>query len=73
MIATQTFRLAAYELACSARLCDNGLFEPVLVIRSHTWPNRPRTIAMRRGNHVTAEEAIAAAHEQGVEWVAHFG
>ena len=73
MIATQTFRVANYELTCSARPTDNGRFEPELVISKQTWPSRPRTIDVRRGAHVTAEVAIEAARAQGVEWIANFG
>jgi hypothetical protein len=73
MSPTRTVRLANYELSCSVRACDNGCFEPVLVISKNTWPSRPRTIAIRRGAHRTAEVAMEAAHAQGVEWIANFG
>jgi hypothetical protein len=73
MIETQTFRLRDYELACSAQPSDNGRFEPALVISKQVWPSRPRTIAVRRGAHPTAEVAIQSAHAQGIEWVNNFG
>lgn len=73
MIETQTFRLNDYELTCSAHATDNGRFEPVLVISKSAWPSRPRTIAVQRGAHPSAELAIAAAHAQGIEWVRNYG
>ena len=73
MIETQIYRLKDYELTCSARASDNGCFEPALVIARHIWPSRPRTIAVRRGAHPTAEVAIESARAQGVEWVTNFG
>ena len=73
MMDTQTYRLGEYELTCSARASDDGRFEPALIISKHTWPSRPRTIAVRRGAHLTAEVAIESARAQGVEWIANFG
>jgi len=73
MIATQTFRVKEYTLTCSAKACDNGRFEPALVISKDVWPSRPRTIAVRRGGHLSAEVAIESARAQGVEWVTNFG
>lgn len=73
MTATQHFRVKDYELTCSARVSDNGTFEPVLVIAKQAWPSRPRSIAVNRGAHPTAEVAIESARAQGVEWVANFG
>ncbi len=73
MIETQTFRLKDYELTCSAQASDNGEFEPALVITRNTWPSRPRTIAVRRGAHPTAEVAIESARAQGIQWVTDFG
>lgn len=73
MIATQTFRLEHYELTCSAQACDNGTFQPALVISKNVWPSRPRTIAVRRDRHPTADVAIESAHAQGLEWVRNFG
>ncbi len=70
---TQTFRIKDYELTCSAQACDNGRFEPALVISRQVWPSRPRTIAVRRGAHPTPEIAIESARAQGVEWIANFG
>jgi hypothetical protein len=73
MIATQVFRCKDYELACSAEAGGLGRFEPALVISSNIWPSRPRTIAVRRGAHSTADGAIESAHAQGIEWVTNFG
>jgi len=73
MIASQTFRVQKYTLTCSALATDNGRFEPELVISKDVWPSRPRTIAVRRGAHLSAELAIESAHAQGLEWVANFG
>ena len=73
MSETRTFRLGDYELTCSARASENGRFEPMLVVAKHIWPSRPRTIAVRRGAHPSAEVAIESARAQGIEWVANFG
>lgn len=73
MTATQTFLLKDYKLTCGAEVRDNGQFEPSLVITRQAWPSRPRTIAMQRGVHPTEEIAIAAAHAQGLEWIANYG
>jgi hypothetical protein len=73
MMETQVFRFKEYDLKCSAQASDNGRFEPVLIISKHTWPSRPRTIAVRRGAHPTADAAIKSARDQGVEWVTNFG
>lgn len=73
MIEVETFRFEQYELACSARVSDNGHFEPLLIITKRVWPTRPRTIAVRRGGHPSVEGAIAAARAQGIEWVANYG
>ena len=73
MIATRRFRVQNYTLTCSAQATDNGRFEPALVISRGVWPSRPRTIAVRRGAHLSPELAIESAHAQGVEWVTNFG
>ena len=73
MIATQTFHLTHSDLMCSAQACDNGMFRPALVVSKNIWPSRPRTIAVRRDRHSTADVAIASAHAQGLEWVRDFG
>jgi hypothetical protein len=73
MIETQTFRLKDYEMTCSALATDKGLFEPMLTVSRQIWPSRPRTIAVRRGAHPSAEVAIESARAQGVEWVTNFG
>jgi hypothetical protein len=73
MIATQAFRHKDYELTCGARAIDNGRFEPTLIVAKQAWPRRPRTIAVHRGQHLTPDVAIQAAHAQGLEWVNNFG
>lgn len=73
MIETRTFQFKNYELTCSARASDRGRFEPALVISKQIWPSRPRTIAVRRGAHPSAEVAIESARAQGIEWVSNFG
>ena len=72
-IGTQTFHLKHYDLTCSAQACDDGLYQPCVVIASNVWPSRPRTIAVRRDRHPTIEIAIESAHEQGLEWIRNFG
>ena len=73
MIGTEVFRLGDYELNCSAKACDDGHFEPALVISRHVWPSRPQRIVLRQGTHPTAELAIESAHAQGVECLARLG
>ncbi len=73
MIATQIFRVKDYDLACSAKVSDSGKFEPALIISKNGWPSRPRTIDVRRGGYLTAEDAIESARVQGIEWVANYG
>jgi hypothetical protein len=73
MSTTQVFHLRDYELICSAHVLDNGKFQPALVLSRTSWPRRPKTIAMRREAFVTEALAIAAAHEQGLEWVTNYG
>lgn len=73
MIPTRTYRLEHYALTCSAEPCDNGMFQPALVITKNSWPSRPRTIAVTRDRYATAEIAIESAHAQGLEWIRNFG
>jgi hypothetical protein len=73
MSETQIFRHQNYELACSAQVNDRGKFEPALVISKHTWPSRPRIIAVQRGSYPTADVAIESARAQGIEWVMNYG
>ncbi len=73
MADSQTFTHQNYELVCSARPVDSGMFAPGLVITKQIWPTRPREIAVQRGPHATPQLAIAAAHAQGIEWVLHYG
>ncbi len=73
MSATRIFHVKDYELSCSAAASAKGGFEPALVICRQAWPKRPRTIAVERGTHASAESAIESAHAQGIEWVANYG
>ncbi|MEP7295287.1 MAG: hypothetical protein ABI702_03800 [Burkholderiales bacterium] len=73
MAATQTFRHLDYELVCSAKAIDSGRFAPVLIVSKQVWPTRPREIAVQRGEHMTEQTAIDAAHAQGIEWVTNYG
>jgi len=73
MAATQTFRHLDYELVCSAKAIDSGRFAPVLIVSKQVWPTRPREIAVQRGEHVSEQTAIDAAHAQGIEWVTNYG
>ena len=73
MDATRTFRHQQYELLCSARAIDTGRFIASLVVCKDVWPTRPRVIAMPRGDFLTEEAAIDAAHNQGIEWVLNYG
>jgi hypothetical protein len=73
MIATQTFHLKHYDLTCSAQACDNGMFQPALMVSKNIWPSRPRTIAVRRDRHLTADIAIESARAQGLDWVRDYG
>ena len=67
------FQHQGYELRCGARALDSGSFMPTLVVSKHLWPSRPRTIAMNGEAHPNVEQAIAAAHVQGLAWVRDFG
>jgi hypothetical protein len=69
----QTFRHTNYALQCSAKALDNGWFAPVLVVTKQVWPSRPRTIAVSCGDCLSEENAIEAAHAQGIEWIQNYG
>ncbi|MDD0840784.1 hypothetical protein PSQ40_19565 [Curvibacter sp. HBC61] len=71
--ATTIYQHENYELRCSAKALDSGEFVPLLVITKQVWPTRSRDIAVRRGDYTSAEAAIAAAHAQGLEWIANYG
>ncbi|MDE1947099.1 MAG: hypothetical protein KGL43_14270 [Burkholderiales bacterium] len=73
MMATQVFKHHEYDMQCGAQAVDGGKFQPTLVISKNVWPTRPRTIAVRRGNFLTQEVAIASAQAQGLEWIAEYG
>ncbi|MDE2371097.1 MAG: hypothetical protein KGN16_19160 [Burkholderiales bacterium] len=62
-----------FEFLCTADPADRGQFVPGLVVTRRVWPTRPRVIAVQRGHHLTEEAAIAAAIDQGVEWVRNYG
>jgi hypothetical protein len=70
---TRTFHFEGYELTCGAQACDDGTFQPALVISKDVWPSRPRTIALQRDRLESAEAAIDSARTQGLEWIANFG
>jgi len=70
---TRIFRHQDYELACTAEVTDDGRFKPALIVSRQVWPSRPRTIALERGAHDSADHAIEAAHAQGLEWIRNFG
>ena len=73
MAATKTFRHQDYDLICTAKPVESGKFAPALTISKQVWPSRPREIAVERGVHLTEDTAIEAAHQQGIEWVLHYG
>ena len=73
MDANKIFRHQNYELTCSAKPVDGGKFAPMLVVSKQVWPTRPREIAVMRGEHLTEETAIQAAHTQGIEWIDNYG
>lgn len=73
MDTTKTFRHHGYDLLCCAKVVDSGKFVPELIVCKQVWPTRPRVIAVQRGNHLTEETAIDAAHTQGVAWVQNYG
>jgi hypothetical protein len=73
MDATRTFHHQGYELLCSAKAVDGGKFAPVLVVCKQVWPSRPRVIAIERGDHLSEDTAIDAAHVQGIEWILNYG
>lgn len=70
---TRIFRHQNYELQCSAKPVDSGRYAPHLIVAKQIWPTRPREIAVQRGNHLSAETAIDAAHAQGIEWIRDYG
>ena len=73
MDATQIFRVHDYELVCGAKATDSGKFEPTAVVSKCIWPSRPRTLAMQRGDFLTAAAAVESAHAQALVWIANFG
>lgn len=62
-----------YELRCTARMLDTGLFVPELQVTRQTWPTRPRIIAVPRGEHRTEAAATDAALAVGMTWVDDYG
>ena len=73
MGATKTLRHQDYELLCGARAVDGGKFAPSLIVCKQVWPTRPREIAVQRGDYLTEDVAIDAAHTQGIEWIRNYG
>ena len=73
MDANKTFRFQGYDLLCYARPVDSGKFAPELVVCKQVWPTRPRVISVQRGDHLTEDTAIDAAHTQGIEWILNYG
>lgn len=62
-----------YELSCSAQPLANGNFLPKLTITKIEWMARPRTIAIEKGSFAQRDEAVAAAHATGLEWIKNYG
>ncbi len=73
MNATKIFRHQNYDLICSARRGDTGRFTPALTVSKQIWPTRPREIAIERGDYPNEDDAIEAAHAQGITWILHYG
>lgn len=73
MDVTRTYKHQNYELQCTARPMDGGRFAPSLIVAKQVWPTRPREIAVQRGEHLTADTAIDAAHSQGIAWIHEYG
>jgi hypothetical protein len=44
-----------------------------LTVCKQVWPTRPREIAVPRGDYLSAQSAIDAAHAQGIEWIRDYG
>ena len=68
-----SFQHRGYDLRCHARVVDGGRFAPTLVVSKQIWPTRPRAIEVPRGDYMTLQTAIEAAHAMGVEWVQNYG
>ncbi|HRI19232.1 MAG TPA: hypothetical protein PL196_11980 [Burkholderiaceae bacterium] len=73
MDSSRTYRHQGYDLLCAAKPVDAGRYAPELVVCKQAWPTRPRVIAVQRGDHLTEETAIEAAHAQGIEWILNYG
>jgi hypothetical protein len=70
---TKSFQHENYELLCGAKALDNGKFVPTLVVSKQGWPSRPRTISVQTDGCLTEEDAISAAHAQGIDWILNYG
>ena len=70
---TRVFKWENWELLCSAKPVEAGRFAPSLIVSKQVWPNRPREIAVPRGQHTTQETAIDAAYSSGLEWIRNYG
>ena len=68
-----THRHRNYEFRCGAIALTSGKFAPTLSVWRAQWPRRPRELAVERGDHATEESALAAAKQQGLDWVDNFG
>lgn len=73
MSASKVFMHQDYELLCGAKVLANGRYVPTLSISKRAWPTRPRDIAFPRGDYPSEDEAIAAAHAQGLAWINDYG
>jgi hypothetical protein len=70
--ATRTFGHQGYCLLCNAKAVNSGNV-PALVVCRQVWPIRPGVIAIERGDYLSEDTAIDAAHAQGVKWIQNFG
>jgi hypothetical protein len=73
MDTNKTLQHEGDDLLCHAKAVDGWKFAPALVVCTQVWPTGPRVVAVQRGNYVTEETAIDAAHKQGVEWILNYG
>lgn len=71
--AARIFRHQGYDLLCGTRAIDGGRFAPTLVVCKQSWPTRPRTIAIDRGEYLSEAAALDAARAKGIEWISDFG
>ena len=67
------FTEGPYRMACTARVRANGRFVAELVITKVDWMSRARTIATDREDHASEADAIEAARQCGLKWIADYG